>query len=300
MKTIDAYHVTHKSNLNSILKNGLLPSIGKNSRSVMEHSFFTYFSTESCVDNWLKIFNLDNNNAVVLKFLCSNYIVRFGNSNDIFTSESFSADDIVVVDGGCETPLRDYCRDNKKLLDFFNQVELTKMLKIIEDRLKLIEKNSLSPEIGWDYNETEPSIIDIIDALVLFRSLDNNSLYVDTLVSIKKKVLEKLCANDLGIDCDSAIYRALEMVFDDSLSNSPKLGFQCLNVASVLLSIDLGYRQLDRYNRTLKKYKGTIWNYDRLDIFQIEEIINNNLYLVDLLDEVYCLSENNKKKYVKK
>ena len=59
MEPIYAYHITDISNIKSTLFNGLIPSIGENSRQVHEHSFLTYFTTINNIKLWIKRFNLD-------------------------------------------------------------------------------------------------------------------------------------------------------------------------------------------------------------------------------------------------
>lgn len=115
----------------------------------------------------------------------------------------------------------------------------------------------------------------------------------------KKQVLEKLCENNLEITSESAIYKLIEIIFTDSLSNSgQKIELMNINVATILLSIDLFYRQLDRYNRTSKKYgdDNRYWNIDVLQIPSITNIVNSDQNLNFIKEEIMMLYSNIQKR----
>ena len=115
----------------------------------------------------------------------------------------------------------------------------------------------------------------------------------------KKQVLEKLCENNLEITNESAIYKLIDIIFTDSLSNSePKIKLMNFNIATILLSMDLFYRQLDRYNRTSKKYgdDNRNWNIDVLQIPSITNIVNSDQNLNFIKEEIMMLYSNIQKR----
>ena len=157
----------------------------------------------------------------------------------------------------------------------------------------------MEPEDSWDYNETEPNLVDILEALKLIRSIDNKEQYKDVLLHIKKQVLEKLCENNLEITNESAIYKLIEIIFTDSLSNSEaKIKLMNFNIVTILLSMDLFYRQLDRYNKTKKKYgdDNRNWNIDVLQIPSITNIVNSDQNLNFIKEEIMMLYSNIQKR----
>lgn len=298
MDTIYAYHITNKANIHSILQNGLVPSIGRNSRQINEHKLLTYFTTLDCVDTWIKGFKLDRNKIIILKFLCTNYEKRLDPSNDCFTYDKIESKNITVIDKE-EASLKDYYLRNKEILDLEETKKIIESIKIVMDRLNEIESATLTPEEDWDYNETEPNIIETVELLKSISCLDDKKSYVDTITLIKEKTLKKLIANDLGINKNSAIYETLNMLFDDALSNNSKVDIMSMNYATIMLSINLLYRQLDRYNRTSKRYgdDNRIWDFDRIHIDDIKRIFYKNTHLYELLEETKLLNINSMKNY---
>lgn len=286
MNSISAYHITNKSNIYSILKEGLVPNIGKNSRSIHEHHFLLYFTTIDNIDTWIQRFKLDIDSIVILKFPCANYIKRLDAAGDYFTSDYVLPKDITVITDK-ETSLIEYYQTNKKEIS----IEMIKMIKnkitLVMDRLKKIENVSLEPEDGWDYHETEPNLIEIIDLLKSFKYLEDKRQFVDIILFIKEKVLEKLVSNDLGVTPSSDIYKVLDILFCESLLSKSTIDFKSINYVIPIISINLFYRQLDRYNRTQKKYgdDNRIWDYNSLDIEDIRRHIEENYYFRSLLEE---------------
>lgn len=288
------YHITNKSNIYSILKNGLLPNIGKNSRSVGEQNFLIYFTTFNFIDTWIERFKLDKTQIVILKFPCVKEGQRYDSANDCFTFDIIPPESISVIDNGEEFTLEKFYQKNKSLFDLEIVKNANTLLKTIIERLKQIEFTSLEPEQGWDYNEVDPNLIDILELLKIIRDLDNKKQFTDVLNSIKDQTLKKLCVNNLGITTESKIYKLLDTVFTDSLSNNPQFDLMLLNVLTVLVSVNMFYRQLDRYKRTSKKYgdENEIWNIDTLSRNPINDIINNNFNLKDIMDEIIILHSN--------
>lgn len=295
------YHITNKSSINSILKNGLVPSIGKNSRSVKEQNFLIYFTTFDYIDTWIKRFNLDKTQIVILKFPYDKAGQRYDSANDYFTSEVIPPEKINVIDDSEEILLENFYLKNKSLLDLETIKKANILLKTITERFKQIEFTSLGPEDGWDYNEVDPNLIEILDMLKIIRDLEDKKHFADFLNFIKSQTLEKLCVNNLDITPESKIYKLLDTIFTDSLSDIPQLTLTFFNISTVLISVNLLYRQLDRYNRTGKKYgdDNRIWNIDTLDRAPINNVINNDNSLKDIMKETFTLFNNSNKRTYK-
>jgi len=128
------YHITSKANLHSIFVNGLVPERGKNSTGVNERSLNIYFTTSEQIDWWIKRFEFDKNDIVVLKFLCKDWKARPSTHNDCFIKHSVSSEDILVVDGE-EVLLTDYYNENRNLLTLEETKKVVKQLKSILQRL---------------------------------------------------------------------------------------------------------------------------------------------------------------------
>lgn len=288
------YHITDKSSIKSILKNGLVPNIGKNSRSVKEQNFSIYFTTSDFIDTWIKRFELDKTKIVILKFPYDKAGKRYDSANDYFTYENIPSESITVIDDNEELTLEKFYQKNKKLIDLEAIKKTEIILKKIIDRLKKIDSTSLDSEDDWDYNEVDPNLIDVLDALTIIRDIDDKSQFINILDSIKTQTLKKLCLNNLEITPESEIYKLLDIIFNDSLSDNPKLDLMFLNISTILVSVDLFYRQLNRYKRTGKKYgeDNRIWNLDTLYKDPISNIINNDEILKNVMNEIIMIQNN--------
>lgn len=294
MEPIYAYHITDISNLKSIFTDGIVPDVGENSRQVHEHHCLTYFTTFNCVETWINRFHLDKNRIVILKFLCTNYVKRYDNANDFFTYDSFLPEDISVVTEE-EKKLKDYYDENKEKIELELNKRVLIDIKFLKERLDQIEVASLNPEAVWVYNETEPNIVKTIDLLKKIRYLNNKNEYKDMIDLIKEKTLKKLINNDLGITEESELYKSLNIIFNDCLLDKSQIDIMTLNIVTQILSINLFYRQLDRYNRTQKKYgnDNTIWQYDRVPLKNIQNTLKNESFK-ELLNETTSLYEKSK------
>lgn len=300
MDLVYGYHITKKSNINSILKNGLVPNIGKNSIYAREHQFLIYFTSVNYINKWIQLFNINENELEILKFLCTNYIKR--DVSEFFTSDSILSDNILIITRDEEIPLKEYYQCNKEILDLETIKTANKLLKQIINRLKEIEFTSMEPEPEntWQYNEVDPNLVDTMDLLKMVRSLEDKSQFVEVLNYIKDKTLKKLVENDLGITTGSVIYETLNLIFNDSLSNNKDIDLMSINIATTLISIDMQYRLLDRYERTSKKYgyDHRVWDYDGLDFERINQIVNNNSYLNQLMEETTELRNKRLNKHI--
>lgn len=294
MEPINAYHITDISNIKSIYIDGIIPNIGENSRQMHEHNFLTYFTTLDCIDTWINRFNLDKNRIVILKFLCTNYEKRYDSANDYFTSNSFLPEEISVITDG-EVTLNEHYERNKEKIELELNKSILNDIKILKERLEQIEDTNLIPETDWNYNETEPNIIKTIDLLKKIRCLNNKNEYKNTINFIKEKTIKKLLENDLEITTDSELYKSLNIIFDDSLLDKPQTDIMSLNIVTQLISVNLFYRQLDRYKRTQKKYgnDNTIWQFDRLQLEEIQDTLKKDVFN-GLLNETIFLFEKSK------
>lgn len=144
MEPIYAYHITDISNIKSILFNGLIPSIGENSRQVHEHHFLTYFTTINNIESWIKRFNLDKKRIVVLKFKCTNYGQRYDSVGDYFTSDIISPGKIIVVENGEQT-LKDYYQQNSGVIELELKKSVDSDIMTLTQQLSQIESASLLP-----------------------------------------------------------------------------------------------------------------------------------------------------------
>lgn len=291
MEEIYAYHMTSQANVHSILLNGLVPSIGSNSKQVQEQNLLTYFTTLDCVDTWINRFNLDRDDIVLLKFPCSNYIKRMDSANDYFTKDVISSEKILVV-GDEELSLEDFYQQNKEVLDLAEKKRTTTTIKRVVDRLDLINKNEITLEDGWDYFEVDPDIVETMEALKSVKALDNKSEYQDILASIKDQTLQKLVNNDLGITTNSAFYQTIDTLFNDTMADKSNINLETMNCLTVLLRVNLFYRQLDRYNRIGKKYEDNPkWRFDTIENMD-RIMITNHESFGHLLDETKKLYED--------
>lgn len=168
-------------------------------------------------------------------------------------------------------------------------------IKFLKERLDQIEFASSILETGWDYIETEPNLVKTIDLLKKIRCMNNKKEYKDIINLIKEKTLKKLMDNDLEITTESELYKTLNIIFNDCLLDKSQIDIKSLNIITQILSINLFYRQLDRYHRTQKKYgnDNTIWQYDRLPLEDIPKTLNNETFK-DLLNETATLYDRSR------
>lgn len=290
MEAIIAYHITEIANLRNIAKMGLVPDIGKNTKYVYNHShtFYTYFATLDKISYWMNLLKIDKDSVVLLKFESTNYHKGIiDNVEEYYTNEIITPDRINVIYDGEELPLIDFYHKYKKSIDMEADRSINRALTIVTNRLKQIEKLHIYPERKFEYHETEPNLVDIMDLLKKIRFSDNKSEFTRAVSVVKKMTLKKLIDNNLGITEKCALYKALDMLFDDALAKNPKLDNKVLNFVTPLLSINLYYRQYVRYIKTGKNYgyDNTIWELNKLSLEIMANRFGNNTYLLNLLEE---------------
>lgn len=250
------YHITSKSNLHSILVNGLVPDIGNNSNGVNEHHLNIYFTTQDQVDWWINRFNFDRNDIVILKFLCNDWRVRPGLHNDCFIRHSINSDDISVVDS-TEVSLADYFNQNEAKLLLEENKKIVTQLKLVLERLDDVSsKEFVVEEIPWDYTEIDPDLMGTINVLKKVRSLDNKDDYIQTLEDIRERTLDRLINNSLGITPETEIFKTINLLFDDSLSDKPQISLFEMNSVAILVGANMFERLIKRFNDIGKSYRG--------------------------------------------
>lgn len=292
MEEIYGYHMTSKANVHSILLNGLVPSIGANSQQVYEHNLLTYFTTYDCVDTWIKRFNLDRDDIVLLKFSCRDYVKRLDSANDFVTKEIIPANNIIVV-GDEETLLEDYYLTNKEMFDYAENKKVVAQIKTLVDRLGAINGLEIVADEGWNYTEVDPDILTTMDVLKRISSLDNKDDYKNILCDIRNHTLDCLVDNDLGVTSECELFKSINSMFDNAMTGEPKISLFEKNCLTVLIGVNLLYRQLDRYHRIGKKYEDkTGWRFDTLEGFDIPE---KSTLLTNLFEETKILYESSKK-----
>lgn len=250
------YHITSKSNLHSILVNGLVPDIGDNSDGVNEHHLNTYFTTQDQVDWWINRFDFDRNDIVVLKFLCKDWRVRPGLHNDCFIRHTIKSDDILVVDGA-EISLSDYFNQNEaKLLLEENKKVVTQLRPVLERLDEVSGKEFTVEEDSWNYTETDPDLMGTINVLKKVRSLNNKDDYRQTLEDVRERTLDRLINNRLDITPDDEIFKTINLLFDDSLSDKSQISLFEMNSVAILVGANMFERLVRRFNDIGKSYRG--------------------------------------------
>ena len=153
----------------------------------------------------------------------------------------------------------------------------------------------MNKEDSWSYNETEPNIIKTIDLLKKIRYLTDKNKYKELIESIINESLMKLMNNNLEINEDSEIYKSLNIIFLDSISDNPQIDITELNYVTQIISVNMYCRQLNRYKRTQKKYgsDNTIWDFDALPLEEIQKSLKNDNF-INLLHETTILHEKSK------
>lgn len=164
------------------------------------------------------------------------------------------------------------------------------LLNVLNDYLLLFpeEKERQMKLVNYLQNHNSEQITD-------WNNFDGHVVAGGFIYAKKENKFLVLYHNDLKITKDSELYRVLNILFDNSMSNNPQIDIMSINCATPILSINLFYRQLERYNRTNKKYgdDNTIWQFDRLHLEDIQSTLNNENF-INLLNETISLYEQSK------
>ena len=271
METISAYHITDISNIKSIIIDGLVPDIGKSSRSVHENNLLVYFTTKNNINRMINMLGIEESRAIILNFECDDFANR-GAYFDCCTSKHIYPKEIKVVEKDKKIPIKDFYNSNKDIIDLYFEKEIALVISKINDRLKDIKNKKVEPESdAWDYNEIDPNIITTLDLLKMIRYYDNKEKYKSIINNIKKKTFSKLKENQIEFSEDTELYKVLDYLFEDSIKNKPEIEIFVYNYLFVFIIINLYYRQNIRYNKTGKipNSENEIWDIYRININDI-------------------------------
>lgn len=282
-----AYHATEITNIISILRNGLVPSIGKNSRSVHEHNFLTYFSTRESINKWIKTFDIGD--SVILEFDVESFNNRVGYSQDYFTTDIINPSNI-MIEG---IKLDEYYKLHKEKIDSALEESIKLKIKEVSNNLNNLVDLGMNND-PWNIRSTDPNIVEVMDLLIKIRSFDNKKIIKKELDEIMIRVKEILISNDLGIDESSILLSSLYTIYEDVMSDNPMISLEILNYITTILSINMYYRQLSRFNEKgiLFTDENRIWDFDRLPLREINKKIYENNIFIELLEETVSLKEN--------
>lgn len=298
MNKIDAYHMTDISHLKSIVKDGLVPDIGKSSRGLPENNFLVYFTVKQYIDKVIDMLGMNNNTAVILNFECDDYGNR-GEYLDCCTKKHIYPNEIRVIVDDEQIDLEKYYKNNRERIDLYHDKAIVEEISHIQKRLNEIKNKEIKAEDDpWDYDEVDPSILSTLDLLKLLRYSDSKDKYIEVISQIKDETYEKLLNNDLNITEESEFYKTLDYLFSDSLKDVPKIDISLFNYIMTALIINLYYRQCERYNRIGKKEsdENNIWSIDRINYNDLpdNEMLNKLIMETKQLHDKINTSSYNK------
>lgn len=296
MDKISAYHMTDLSNIKSIVQDGLVPDIGRNSKMVHEVNFLVYFTTNPYIDKTIKMLQLNPNSAVILNFECDDYANR-GDYLDCCTKKHIKPEEIKVIVNEQPLTLGDFYNSNKEKIDLYHDKKIADCISKINERLKEIKDKKVEEEDVWDYEQIDPDIISTMYLLKLLRNHDRKSDYKEVIKSIKSRTFSKLKENKVNFTENTEIYNVLDYLFEDSMEDNHKISILDFNYLSAILIINLYYRQCIRYNETGKKPddNNDIWN---IDIINLADLPKNNM-LSKIIEETKSIHEQMSTNYKK-
>lgn len=299
MNKIDAYHMTDIAHIKSIVKDGLVPDIGKSSRGLPENNFLVYFTTKQYIDKVIDMLDMNKTTAVILNFECDDYGNR-GEFLDCCTKKHIFPDDIKVIVNEQSISLAEYYKNNKERIDLYHDKAIAEEISRIQKRLDEIKnKDVKAEEDPWDYDEVDPSILSTLDLLKLLRYSESKEKYRKIIFQIKEQTYEKLFNNDLNVNEESEFYKTLDYLFRDSLEEVQKIDISLFNYIMTALIINLYYRQCERCNRIGKKEsdENNIWSIDRINYNDIPDnkMLNNLIKETQQFHDKLTIPSYNKK-----
>lgn len=212
MKLYDAYHITKIYNIQSIVKNGLLPNCGENSSSIGDKTGYLFFTTYENIDFWIQQFNLNRSEIIILKFVAENEGNRIHEKNDFCTNKSIPADQIYVVTDNGNIPIKDFYLINKDKLEKSNKENIINQL----EKLLLNLRNIITTK---EY--TVEDLAKTLDLLASISVLSDRSEFQKYLIEIKNITLQLLKLN--GINEEVENYRLIEGMFIRFLNNNEEV-----------------------------------------------------------------------------
>lgn len=289
MKEISAYHMTNISNIKSIVQDGLVPDIGRNSKMVHEVNFLVYFTTKPHIDKTIKMLKIDPNQVVILNFKCDEYGNR-GDYLDCCTKKHIKPEEIRVIVDEQSLTLNEFYDLNKNKIDLYHSKRIVDQIEIIKERLNEIRYKKVSKEDAWDFEQIDPDIISTIYLLKLLRYHNNKDEYKEIIDKIKEQTFSKLKENEIDFNEESEFFRVLDFLFKDSMRDNHKINILDFNYLSAILIINLYYRQCIRFNETGKKPddENNIWD---ISIINLADIPNNSM-LKKLIEETKIIHDN--------
>lgn len=297
MKSVSAYHMTDIYNMKSIIKDGLVPDIGENSRMVHENNFLVYFTSKPNIDKTIKMLKLNPDQSIILNFECDNYGDR-GDMLDCCTKEYIKPEEIRVIVDDNPITLEDFYDLNKEKVNLYHEKKIVECISSIKKRLKEIKGKMIEPEDVWEYEQIDPDIISTMYLLKLLRNHDNKDKYKNIISSIKNQTFESLKNIKIDFTERTEMYKVLDLLFEDSLKDNHEIKILDFNYLCAVLVINLYYRQCVRYNETGKKpdSENDIWNIDviNLDDIPINDSLNKLIEETKMIHEQ--MSQNNIKK----
>lgn len=174
---MEAYHTTSEEYITSIVKFGLIPNYGKNSRSVTDKRRVLFYSTKKGNEHWKNQFH--NDKEVTLIFDAENEAdYAFTNIEEMFTTRNVPADSIRVRLNDEEISLEDYYNQNREYFDnlFASMVEK-----------KFQEFNS--GELDFDALITG---MDLLGFMLAYDDANKEAM----LKTIRSKIIENLTKNN--------------------------------------------------------------------------------------------------------
>lgn len=300
MEKIRAYHMTDISNIKSIVQDGLVPDIGRNSKMVHEVNFLVYFTTKPYINTTIKMLKLNPNSAVILNFECDDYGNR-GDFLDCCTKKQIKPEEISVIVNEQPLTLEKFYNSNKEKINLYHDKKIVDCIREVNERLKEIKDKKVEEEDVWDYEQIDPNIISTMYLLKLLRNCDKKFDFNKIIKNIKEKTFNKLKENKLDFTENTEIYKVLDFLFEDSMKDNHKVSILDFNYLSAILIINLYYRQCIRFNETGKKPDddNNIWD---IDVINLNDIPNNEM-LKRLIEETKIVHQNisvNSKKKIKK
>lgn len=243
-----AYHITEKSNLYTIQKNGLEPRIGRRSNSVDEDYKLVYFTDDLySIFTWKnRLYNTQSfNDLVILSFDIPNngYIRRHDNAGDCFISDSISPKNISLIQ---------FSQKDKEQSE--NTLEMLEDIFLTKTRYKAIEIMRNNYEIS-----EQP----ITELLLQKPILDSKA---------KEKIIEKLAEYEHKKrieEYNSIAWRAKEQsdgsleVFDEHID--------ARDIDEIQRHIALKYEDVDEYHK--KNIRKTVM--ESFFIMQENNVVDN-------------------------
>lgn len=203
---IDAYHITKLENLKSIREFGLVPNYGDNSKSAKDKTPAIFFTTKEYIDDWIRIFNHNKENIIILTFKSKNEGSRIGENNDLYTKKIVPKEEIFVVDNSKKIPLEEYYRLHKEKFDKLAEKALIKRINKVLNIFSNIKNKK--------HTYKENDLIETLDMLGCFISLDIEvqKTYLEILEIIKDKTLKLI--NLSGLDKEHPNYLKISQIFE--------------------------------------------------------------------------------------